>query len=102
MVLTQDFNRVGAIGPGQSIPLTFSIQAPDQSGSYYPEVWIDTLGGHSTKYPIPVNVDTAVGIQKQAVLILDSSINGSVNPGDVIPVTITISSTRQPLPMTSS
>ena len=95
MVLTQDFNRVGAIGPGQSIPLTFSIQAPDQSGLYYPEVWIDTLGGQSTKYPIPVNVDTAVGIQKQAVLILDSSINGSVNPGDVIPVTITISNTGQ-------
>ena len=95
VVLTQDFNRVGAIGPGQSIPLTFSIQAPDQSGLYYPEVWIDTLGGQSTKYPIPVNVDTAVGIQKQAVLILDSSINGSVNPGDVIPVTITISNTGQ-------
>ena len=95
VVLTQDFNRVGAIGPGQSIPLTFSIQAPDQSGLYYPEVWIDTLGGQSTKYPIPVNVDTAVGIQKQAVLILDNSINGSVNPGDVIPVTITISNTGQ-------
>ena len=43
-VLTQDFDRVGESGPGQSIPITFSIQAPDKSGIYYPEVWIDTLG----------------------------------------------------------
>jgi hypothetical protein len=94
-VLTEDFNRVGALGPGQSIPLTFSIQAPDQTGLYYPEIWIDTLGGQSTRYPIPVNVNTAVGIQKQAILILNNSINGSVNPGDEIPVTITISNAGQ-------
>ena len=95
MVLTKDFNRVGEIGPGQSIPLTFSIQAPDKSGLYYPEVWIDTLGGQSTKYPIPVNVNTAVGIQKQAILIMDSSLTGSVNPGDEIPVTLTVSNAGQ-------
>ena len=27
-VLSSDFDRVGAIGPGQSIQFTFSIQAP--------------------------------------------------------------------------
>ena len=60
-VLTNDFERVGEIGPGQSIPLTFSIQAPSKSGMYFPEVWIDTTGGTSTRYPIPVNVNTACG-----------------------------------------
>jgi hypothetical protein len=94
-VLTSDFDRVGDIGPGKSIPLTFSIQAPDQPGIYYPEVWIDTLGGQSSRFPIPVNVDTAVGIQKQAIIIMDSDINGSVNPGDEIPVTLTITNAGQ-------
>jgi len=94
-VQTKDFDSVGAIGPGQSIPITFSIQAPDTSGIYYPEVWIDTTGGRSIKYPFPVNVHTAMGIQKQAILIMDSSLTGSVNPGEEIPVTLTVSNAGQ-------
>ena len=31
------YNRVGALGPGQSIPLTFLIRAPDQPGSISPK-----------------------------------------------------------------
>ncbi len=94
-VLTNDIDQVGDIGPGQSIPLTFSIQAPDQPGLYYPQIWIDTEGGQSAKFPIPVNVDTAIGIQKQAIIILDSNITGPVNPGDEIPVTLTVSNAGQ-------
>ena len=45
IVQSRDFQHVGEIGPGQSIPLTFSIQAPPTSGMYFPEVWIDTTGG---------------------------------------------------------
>jgi hypothetical protein len=89
-VLSKDYDQVGGIGPGQSIPITFSIQAPMKSGMYYPEVWIDTLGARSMKYPIPVNVNTAQGIQKTAILIVDSTLTGSQNPGDEIPVTVTI------------
>ena len=92
-VLSSDFDRVGAIGPGQSVQFTFSIKAPSKSGIYYPEVWIDTAGGKSVKYPIPVNVNTALGIQKKAILIMDSTLTGSLNPGDEIPVRITISNT---------
>ena len=94
-VQTKDFDRVGALGPGQAIPITFSVQAPDKSGMYYPEVWIDTNGGRSTKYPVPVNVNTAMGIQKQAILIVDSSLTGSVNPGEEVPVTLTVSNAGQ-------
>ena len=97
IVLSKDFQRVGEIGPGQSIPLTFSIQAPSTSGMYFPEVWIDTTGGTSTRYPIPVNVNTAVGIERQAILIMGSSLNGSVNPGDEIPLTLTLSNAGQTL-----
>jgi hypothetical protein len=94
-VLTKDYDRVGDLGPGQSLPVTFSFQAPVNNGIYYPEVWIDTSGGTSTKYPFPVNVNTAIGIQKQAILIMDSSLTGSVNPGDEIPVTLTVSNAGQ-------
>ena len=96
-VLTQDFDRVGEIGPGQSIPITFSIRAPSKSGMYFPEVWIDTTNGKSTRYPIPVNVNTAVGIQRQAILIMDSSLTGSANPGEEIPVTLTVRNAGQTL-----
>ena len=89
-VLSDDFQRVGELGPGQFTTITFSIRAPDKSGMYFPEVWIDTTGGTSTRYPVPVNVNTASGIQKQAILILDSSLPGNVNPGDEIPVTLTV------------
>ncbi|HVP93733.1 MAG TPA: S-layer protein [Methanoregulaceae archaeon] len=89
-VLSQDFDHVGAIGPGQSIPITFTVKAPVVNGLYYPEVWIDTTGGKSTRFPIPVNVNTPIGIQKQAVLIVESSLSDTVNPGDEIPVLVTI------------
>ncbi|HEX3001674.1 MAG TPA: S-layer protein, partial [Methanoregula sp.] len=89
-VLTKDYASVGSIGPGQSIPVTFSFEAPSKSGLYYPEVWVDAKGGSSTKYPIPVNVNTALGIQKMAVLIMDSTLTGSQNPGDEIPVAVTV------------
>ncbi len=81
IVLSKDFEHVGEIGPGQSIPFTFSIRAPSKSGMYFPEVWIDTTGGKSTRYPIPVNVNTAVGIERQAILIMDSSLSGTCKPG---------------------
>jgi hypothetical protein len=44
-----------------------------------------------------VNVNTAVGIERQAILIMGSSMSGSVNPGDEIPVTLTVSNAGQTL-----
>jgi hypothetical protein len=94
-VLSEDFKRVGELGPGQSTTITFSIRAPSKSGMYFPEVWVDTYGGRSTRYPVPVNVNTASGIQKQAILIMDSSLPGSVNPGDEILVALTMRNAGQ-------
>jgi hypothetical protein len=96
-VLSKDYDRVGAIGPGQSIPITFSIRAPSKNGMYYPEIWIDTTGGKSTKYPVPVNVNTPTGIERQAILIMDSSLGTTANPGEEIPVTLTIRNAGQTL-----
>jgi hypothetical protein len=94
-VLSEDFKRVGELGPGQSIPITFSIRAPAKSGMYFPEVWVDTYAGRSARYPVPVNVNTASGIQKQAILIMDSSLPATVNPGDEIPVTLNVKNAGQ-------
>ena len=94
-VLSDDFERVGELGPGQSIPITFSIRAPSRSEMYFPEVWIDTYGGRSTRYPVPVNVNTASGIQKQAILIMESILPGTVNPGDEVQVTLNVKNAGQ-------
>jgi uncharacterized membrane protein len=94
-VISEDFKRVGELGPGQSITITFSIRAPEKSGMYFPEVWVDTYGGRSVRYPVPVNVNTASGIQKQAILIMESSLPVSVNPGDEIPVTLNVKNAGQ-------
>ncbi|MDD1671201.1 MAG: S-layer protein [Methanomicrobiales archaeon] len=85
-----NFQQVGALGPGQSMTLTFLIRAPPQAGMYFPEVWIRIPEGTSVKYPVPVNVNSPIGVQKQAVLVLESAVPGSVNPGDEIPVTLTV------------
>ena len=89
-VLEGNFQEVGALGPGQSMTLTFLIRAPRQAGIYFPEVWIRIPQGTSVKYPIPVNVNSPIGIQKQAVLVLESATPDSANPGEEIPVTLTV------------
>jgi len=96
-VLTKDYDKIGNLGPGQSIPVTFSFRAPSNNGLYYPEVWIEAKGASSSKYPIPVNVNTALGIQKTAILIMDSTLTGSQNPGDEIPVTVTVKNSGEML-----
>ena len=89
IVLSPVFDHMGQIGSDQSLPLTFLVRAPEKSGIYYPEVWMDTDGGPS-RFPIPVNVNTAIGTQKQAVIILKNSYPETVKPGDQIPVRITV------------
>ena len=89
-VLEGNFQQVGALGPGQSLKLTFLIRAPPDEGMYFPEVWIRIPEGTSVQYPIPVNVNSPVGIQKQERLILSSTLPDTVDPGDEIAVGLTL------------
>ena len=82
-VLTEDFDRIGDLGPGQSTTITFSIRAPSRSGMYFPEVWIDTSGGRSTRYPVPVNVNTPIAVAKFAVIGTAVTTPGAVKPGEL-------------------
>lgn len=81
-VQSGDYRRVGEVGPGQSVPLTFLIKAPHHSGIYFPELHIATNGGRSLKYPIPVNVNDDSLVQKNPALQIRKEIPASVIPGD--------------------
>jgi hypothetical protein len=89
-VLEGNFQRVGALGPGQSFSLTFLVRAPAREGMYFPEVWIRIPEGTSVQYPVPVNVNSPVGIQKQEIIILSSTLPDTVDPGDEIPVSLAV------------
>lgn len=82
IVKSPDFDRLGSLGPGQSIPVTFLIQAPNTDGIYFPEVWIDVKDGTSTRYPVPVNVNTHIAVAKKPELILNKTLPDQVVPGD--------------------
>ncbi len=83
-VLSGNYKRVGAIGPGQSIPITFLIRAPAKDGIYFPEIWIDVTGGQSVRQPIPVNVNTQIALMKKPALTAIKTMPSGVNPGDDI------------------
>jgi hypothetical protein len=94
-VIEGSYDHAGALGPGQSMPLTFLVRAPAQSGMYFPEVWVYIPGGFNMRYPIPVNVNSTLGLQSQAILVLESSLPDSVQPGSEIPVTLTVANVGQ-------
>ncbi|HWQ66617.1 MAG TPA: S-layer protein [Methanospirillum sp.] len=87
-LISGNFKRIGAIGPGQSIPITFLIRAPPQDGIYFPEIWVDVTGGQSVRQPIPVNVNTQIALLKKPALTAVKSIPDGVNPGDDLSATV--------------
>jgi hypothetical protein len=93
VVLTDDFDRLGEIGPGQSVPVTFVIRAPDKTGLYFPEAWVDVKDGRSTRYPITVNVNTDLSTQKKPSLSISRSLPGGVAPGEPCEVEIKVENT---------
>jgi len=94
-VVGSNFQRIGDIGPGQTIPITFLIKAPANSGVFFPEVWIDTAGGRSTRYPIPVNVNTQISVPKLAVLSTAITTPQATRPGDEALVSLQLINTGQ-------
>lgn len=81
-ILSDNYLRFGAIGPGQSVPVTFSIRAPYDEGLYYPEIWVNVNGGKNVRYPIPVNVNSKDQILRAPAIVVEKSMPKSINPGD--------------------
>ncbi|MDD1724704.1 MAG: S-layer protein [Methanospirillum sp.] len=91
--LTDRYDRLGELGPGQTIPVTFVIKAPDTNGIYFPEVWIDVAGGRSTRYPIIINVNTDISSQKKPALAVFQQVPDNVTPGENCMAEITVENT---------
>lgn len=92
-VMTGAFDRLGEIGPGQSVPVTFVIKAPAQDGIYFPEVWINVKDGRSTRYPVMVNVNTDISTQKKPALAVMQQLPERVAPGEDCAAGIRITNT---------
>ncbi|MCX6690694.1 MAG: COG1361 S-layer family protein [Methanoregula sp.] len=92
-VLTEDLDRLGELGPGQSVPVTFVIRAPAKSGIYFPEAWIDVKDGRSTRYPVTVNVNTDISTQKKPALFVTQQLPDRVAPGEDCTVDILVKNT---------
>jgi hypothetical protein len=90
-VIDGNFQRFGALGPGQSVNVTFSIQAPTIEGLYFPEVWVGINGGKNVRYPVPVNVNSGEYVMQSPTLVISKELPDDVNPGDSFPVVLTIS-----------
>ncbi|OPX65369.1 MULTISPECIES: COG1361 S-layer family protein [unclassified Methanoregula] len=83
-VISGNYKRVGSIGPGQSIPITFLIRAPAKDGIYFPEIWIDVTGGQSVRQPVPVNVNTQIALLKKPALTAIKTVPEAIGPGDEV------------------
>jgi hypothetical protein len=93
VVMTDDFDRLGELGPGQSMPITFVIKAPAKSGIYFPEVWVDVKDGRSTRYPVMVNVNTDISTQKKPALSVAQQLPDRVAPGEDCTAEISVKNT---------
>jgi hypothetical protein len=81
-VISGNYQRFGAIGPGQSVTVTFSIRAPTKEDIYFPEVVVDINGGKNVRYPVPVNVNSRKQVLRAPVIVVEKFLPGSVNPGE--------------------
>jgi hypothetical protein len=56
-----DYLKLGALGPGQSIPIALPIKAikSARDGTYFPEVYIEVDNGANVRFPVKVEVDSS-------------------------------------------
>jgi hypothetical protein len=94
-VVSGGYQRIGDIGPGQAIPISFLIRAPAQAGIYFPEIWIRVSDARSLKYPIPVNVNSEVNIQKRPLITILKDLPDSVTPGTDFTATLVLENRGQ-------
>lgn len=94
-VIRGGYSRVGELGPGQSIPISFLIRAPKEAGVYFPEIWIRVSDAKSLKFPIPVNVNSEVLIQQKPRISIKKQLPDSVVPGDDFSATVILENTGQ-------
>nr|WP_319537789.1 hypothetical protein [uncultured Methanospirillum sp.] len=55
-ILTDNYEKVGSIGAGNTLKLEFTVQARDKTGIFYPVLSLDFRGAHFLRYPFRVQV----------------------------------------------
>ena len=93
--VSDDYTRVGVLGPGSSTTLLFKFKAPVEEGIYFPEVWIDVFNSSMIRYPILVNVNTEISPIKGPVIEVEKIIPDSIKPGDEFIVTLSLTNKGQ-------
>jgi hypothetical protein len=92
-VISGDYGDVGEVGPGQSITLTFLVQAPEEEGLYFPEVWVRVQGARSVKYPVPVNVNSRYALIAQPAISVGRTAPDRVVPGETFSLSLLLENT---------
>jgi len=57
---SDEYYKVGALGPGKSIRISIPIEAKAlRDGTYFPEIYIEVDNGKNVRFPIPIKVDSS-------------------------------------------
>ncbi len=65
-VLSKSYVNIGSLGPGESITLSFTIQAGFADGIFYPRLVVNAEAAENIRYQIPVKVQSTsltIGLQ---------------------------------------
>ena len=86
---SSEFFRIGALGPGESIRISFPVRVSKscEDGTYFPEVLVSVENGEGVRFPIPVRVDSS------ALEIL-ADIPPEISLGDAKEVQVTVANNR--------
>jgi hypothetical protein len=85
----QTYDKVGNLGPGNSLEFTFMLDAGQTDGTYFPIFYADFTNDGSMRYPIPVKVDNT-GIVASII-----SAPTSFSPGNKEKITLSIGNIRE-------
>ena len=86
---SSEFFRIGALGPGESIRISFPVRVNKfcEDGTYFPEVLVSVENGKDVRFPIPVRVDSSA-------LDILVDIPPEISPGDSKEVRVTVANSR--------
>jgi hypothetical protein len=83
----------GELGPGQSVNLSFLIEAPRESGIYFPLLRVRVRGAESLIYPIPVNVNMPIARLRAPALKIEQPPVASIRPGGQYDLVLSLTNT---------
>ncbi|MHC1626804.1 MAG: COG1361 S-layer family protein [Methanoculleaceae archaeon] len=89
-VLGGNSQFTGELGPGQSVRLSFLIEAPQQEGIYFPVLRASITGAQNLLYPIPVNVNLPLAAIQEPDLAVSQGPVEFTRPGVTSEVAVTV------------